>query len=112
MEREVSDKLYFRIGEVAELTSLNPSVLRYWETEFVQLVPVKSRSGQRLYTKKDIALILEIKTLLHSERLTIIGAKKKIAENRKRLSPENPADSNARILTEVKEELRRFRDLL
>ena len=112
METGVSDKLYFRIGEVAELTSLNPSVLRYWETEFEMLLPVKSRSGQRLYTKSDIALIKEIKTLLHSDRLTIAGAKKKIAESRKKLTVEDLADRKSRIIDEVKEDLREFLELL
>ena len=112
METGVSDKLYFRIGEVAELTSLNPSVLRYWETEFEMLLPVKSRSGQRLYTKSDIALIQEIKMLLHSDRLTIAGAKKKIAESRKKPTAEDLADRKSRIIDEVKEDLREFLDLL
>lgn len=112
METGVSDKLYFRIGEVAELTSLNPSVLRFWETEFELLLPAKSRSGQRLYTKSDIALIKEIKTLLHTERLTIAGAKKRIAESRKKHSVEDLEDRKTRIIDEVKEDLRRFRDLL
>ena len=112
METGVTDKLYFRIGEVAELTSLNPSVLRYWETEFEVLLPVKSRSGQRLYTKSDIALIKEIKTLLHSERMTIAGARKKITESRKKHSVADCADLKTRIINEVREDLRRFRDLL
>jgi DNA-binding transcriptional MerR regulator len=111
MELEVPDKLYFRIGEVAELASVNPSVLRYWETEFDLLVPVKSRSGQRLYARKDVELILEIKRLLYSERLTIAGARKKIAENRKSHTISDNLDK-ANIIREVKEELRRFRDLL
>ena len=111
MGLEVPDKLYFRIGEVAELASVNPSVLRYWETEFDLLAPVKSRSGQRLYAKKDVELILEIKKLLYSEKLTIAGARKRIAEKRNRLSCENDADRVA-LIREVKEELRRFRDSL
>ncbi|MEI8356848.1 MAG: MerR family transcriptional regulator [Deltaproteobacteria bacterium] len=112
MDTDGSDKLYFRIGEVAELTSLNPSLLRYWETEFVLLTPAKSRSGQRLYTKQDIDLILEIKTLLHSERLTIEGARKRIAGKKRIFSDQDEDNSKTSIIKEVKEDLRRFRDLL
>jgi DNA-binding transcriptional MerR regulator len=112
MDIEGSDKLYYRIGEVAEFTSLNASVLRYWETEFVLLAPAKSRSGQRLYTKKDIALIQEIKSLLHDERLTIAGARKRIAEQMNTITAKDQVDCKARIIKEVKEDLRRFRDLL
>jgi DNA-binding transcriptional MerR regulator len=112
METGVADKLYFRIGEVAELTSLNPSVLRYWETEFEMLVPVKSRSGQRLYTKSDIDLIKEIKILLHTDRLTIAGARKRINERRKKHIFEDLADRQTRIIADVKDDLRRFRALL
>jgi DNA-binding transcriptional MerR regulator len=111
MELEVPDKLYFRIGEVAELASVNPSVLRYWETEFDLLVPVKSRSGQRLYARKDVELILEIKRLLYAERLTIAGARKKIVENGNRRASDEDVD-RIRIIREVKEDLRSFRDLL
>jgi DNA-binding transcriptional MerR regulator len=111
MEVEVPDKLYFRIGEVAELASLKPSILRFWETEFEQLTPVKSSSGQRLYSRKNVELIFKIKKLLYTERLTIEGARKKISEKRY-MSEMSDIDVKTRILREVKEDLILFRDSL
>jgi len=112
MEVEVPDKLYFRIGEVAELASLKPSILRFWETEFDQLNPVKSSSGQRLYSRKNLELILQIKSLLYSERLTIEGARKKISERKSNKSEILDFDLKTRVLREVKEDLIRIRDSL
>lgn len=77
----IPDKLYFKIGEVAKIADVKPYVLRYWETEFKSLSPLKSRSGQRLYRKRDVELILRIKELLYSQRFTIEGARKKIRED-------------------------------
>ena len=64
MSAAIPDKLYYKIGEVAAIVSLRPSVLRYWETEFAVLRPIKSRAGQRLYTKQDLETVFEIKKLL------------------------------------------------
>ncbi len=75
------DKIYFKIGEVARLTGVKPYVLRYWETEFKAIQPVKSRSRQRLYRKRDVELILRIKQLLYEQRFTIEGARKQIRED-------------------------------
>ena len=72
---EIPDKLYFRIGEVAELLAVEPYVLRYWETEFPSLAPKKSDTGHRLYRRKDVELLLKIKRLLYEERYTIEGAR-------------------------------------
>jgi DNA-binding transcriptional MerR regulator len=74
-EGELPDKLYFRIGEVADLVGVEPHVLRYWETEF-KMRPHRSSSGQRLYRKRDIGRFLRIQKLLHSEGFTIAGARK------------------------------------
>src|ERR1051326_5321826 len=71
------DKLY-KIGEVCKLADLQPYVLRYWETEFPQLAPGKSGGGQRLYTRREVDIILRIKELLYREGFTIAGAKKKL----------------------------------
>src|ERR1035437_4459248 len=68
-------KLYYSISEVSKMTELEQYVLRYWETEFDQLTPAKNRAGNRIYTSKDIKLILFIKKLLREERYTIEGAK-------------------------------------
>src|SRR5271163_441599 len=73
---EIPDKLYFRIGEVARLAGIKPYVLRFWETEFPGLGPKKSGSGHRLYRRKDVELVLEIKRLLYEKRFTIEGARK------------------------------------
>lgn len=71
-------KLFYRIGEVSRLTGLEPYVLRYWETEFPQIKPDKGSSGQRLYKKKDLDTILQVKNLLYKEGFTISGARKKM----------------------------------
>lgn len=81
----VPDKLFFRIGEVANLTGVPPYVLRYWESEFKLLRPRKNHAGQRVYRKQDIELVLRIKRLLYEDRLTLEGAKKRLlAEARTR----------------------------
>ncbi len=72
----IPDKLYFRIGDVSRLAGLKPYVLRYWETEFPAISPKKSGTGHRLYRRKDVELILEIKHLLYEKRFTIEGARK------------------------------------
>ena len=78
------DKLYYRIGEVEELTGVPAYVLRYWESEFKLLRPKKNPAGQRVYRHRDLELVKRIKTLLYDERLTLEGAKKRLlADSRK-----------------------------
>jgi DNA-binding transcriptional MerR regulator len=77
----IPDKLYFRIGEVSELTHTKPYVLRFWETEFPTLKPTKSKSGHRLYRRQDVELVLEIRRLLYGKGFTISGARKHLANN-------------------------------
>jgi DNA-binding transcriptional MerR regulator len=72
---EIPDKLFFRIGEVSTMLGLEPYVLRYWETEFPSLSPKKSGTGHRLYRRKDVELLLQIKHLLYEKRFTIDGAR-------------------------------------
>jgi DNA-binding transcriptional MerR regulator len=74
----IQDKFYFKIGEVAKILGLEPYVLRYWETEFPEIAPSKSKSRQRLYKRQDVELILQIQTLLYKQNFTIKGARKKI----------------------------------
>lgn len=74
----MTDKLYYKIGEICEITELKSSVLRFWEKEFKQLRPVKSGGGQRFYTKKHIELILSLKRMLYEEKLTIEGVRRKL----------------------------------
>ncbi|HEY4719321.1 MAG TPA: MerR family transcriptional regulator [Candidatus Methylomirabilis sp.] len=76
----IPDKLYFRIGEVARLTRIQPYILRYWESEFPVLQPKKSGTGQRLYRKRDIENILKIKTLLYDQGYTIAGARRQLQD--------------------------------
>jgi DNA-binding transcriptional MerR regulator len=75
---ELPDKLYFKIGEVAKIVGVKPYVLRYWETEFPNIRPGKTRSKHRLYRRRDVESLLEIKRLLHNERYTIEGAKRRL----------------------------------
>lgn len=81
---EIPDKLYFRIGEVAKLAGIKPYVLRFWESEFSGLGPKKSGTGHRLYRRKDVELVLEIKRLLYEKRFTIEGARKVLESKPKR----------------------------
>jgi DNA-binding transcriptional MerR regulator len=71
-------KLYYRIGEVAELVGVEPHVLRYWEREFRSIRPTKSAKGQRVYSRRDVENLLRVRELLYSEGFTIAGAKKKL----------------------------------
>jgi DNA-binding transcriptional MerR regulator len=79
---ELPDKLYFKIGEVAKLVGVKPYVLRYWETEFPNIRPGKTRSQHRLYRRRDVETLLEIRRLLHDERYTIEGAKRRLRGGR------------------------------
>jgi len=77
----IPDKLYFRIGEVSKLARLKSYVLRFWETEFPMLKPTKSKSGHRLYRRRDVELVLEIKRLLYGKGFTISGARNYLAKD-------------------------------
>jgi DNA-binding transcriptional MerR regulator len=76
--KQVKKQIYYKIGEACKLLDIQPYVLRYWETEFPQLAPSKSKSGQRVYSEKELALVARIKELLYEEGYTIAGAKKKL----------------------------------
>jgi DNA-binding transcriptional MerR regulator len=78
MQRPIPNKLFFKIGEVCEITDTQPYVLRYWESEFPALAPAKNSSGQRIYRRRDIETVLRIKQLLYEEGFTIAGAKKRL----------------------------------
>lgn len=112
MSAGIPDKMYLRIGEVSTVTGLPTSVLRYWETEFSALAPRKSSSGQRLYAKKDVELVEEIKNLLYAEKLTIEGARKRLEAKKKYRKSEQSGDTLAALLEEVKLELTSLRDQL
>ncbi len=79
-QSERPERIYYKIGEVAELIGVKPHVLRYWETEFSALKPAKSKSQQRLYRGRDLEILSQIKHLLYAERMTIEGARKRLRE--------------------------------
>ena len=106
---EGDDRLY-KIGEVCKIADVQPYVLRYWETEFSSLAPNKSGGGQRLYTRREIDVILRIKQLLYSEGFTIAGAKKKL-ESEDAPPAAAPKDLT-RALLDVKKELRGILEML
>jgi DNA-binding transcriptional MerR regulator len=105
----IPDKLYFRIGEVSDLAETKPYVLRYWETEFPTLKPIKSATGHRLYRRPDVEMVFEIKRLLYKEGFTIEGARKCLAGNSRGVAETSPtASSNLSDvhLKAIKRELR------
>ena len=110
------DKLFYKIGEVSKIVGVEPYVLRYWETEFTFLKPRKSKSGQRVYVKKDIELLLQIKRLLYQERYTIEGVRKRlgILSNEDEAPPKKEAaKSKAKQPTQVIEHVKkRLREIL
>jgi DNA-binding transcriptional MerR regulator len=87
-------KLYYSISEVSKLTALEQYILRYWETEFDQLNPSKNRAGNRIYTNKEINLILKIKKLLREEKYTIEGAKKILSDPNTVVNTAKPSELN------------------
>jgi len=138
MDVAIPEKQYFKIGEVSEILDVEPYVLRYWESEFKILKPTRTRARQRLYHKKDLELLMEIKHLLYDEKFTIAGAKKRLQEMRRQQSAEkkakrvtktkatavkeaNPGRTNEsnlddadykEILMEIKKELKELRSIL
>ncbi|MFQ5477273.1 MAG: MerR family transcriptional regulator [Candidatus Binatia bacterium] len=87
MQTRIPDKLYFKIGEVAELLALKPHVLRYWESEFDILRPMRSHSKQRRYRRSDIIVLAMIRELLHERQFTLAGAKRYLEARRFADSP-------------------------
>ena len=130
--KQIPNKLFFKIGEVCEITDTQPYVLRYWESEFPALAPAKNSSGQRIYRRKDIETVLRIKQLLYEVGFTIAGAKKRLeAELGGRgttpsamaslpdtvvrnvdVTPEPGADDTRAVLLEVRDHLRGILTLL
>jgi len=92
---QIPDKLYFRIGEVSKLLDLPPYVLRFWETEFPQLKPGKGGTGQRLYRRRDVETLAEIRRLLYDEGYTIPGARQALKSDTKRSAPEPGVEAPA-----------------
>ena len=114
--RSIPDKLYYKTGEVSQITGIEPYVLRYWEAEFKIIHPIRSGSKQRLYRRRDLDLVFEIKNLLYNERFTIAGAKKRIKEMKglREKSPkvETSHPSFRKALLGIRKELEEIRGLL
>lgn len=114
---DIPHKLYFRIGEVARIVEVKPYVLRYWESEFAVLRPEKTASGHRLYRRRDVEILLDIKRLLYDEKFTISGAKKRLREINKEgeaaplptdsadHSPQVETDRQKDVLVSIRKEL-------
>ena len=112
-QKKIPNKLFFKIGEVCEITDTQPYVLRYWESEFPMLAPAKNSSGQRIYRRRDIETVFRIKELLYDEGFTIAGAKKRIeAEMSGRGPTPQPAPAPAEGEDRVRAALREVRDEL
>jgi DNA-binding transcriptional MerR regulator len=106
MAIEIPNKLFFKIGEVCEIVGVEPYVLRFWETEFPNLAPDKSKTGHRVYKKKDVENILRVKELLYDRGFTIAGARRHLSKSR--LSKQD----QEMLLTRVQSELRAILTLL
>jgi DNA-binding transcriptional MerR regulator len=110
-QRPFPDKLFYKIGEVSRIAGVEPYVLRYWETEFPFLRPRKNKSGQRVYIRKDLELVLQIKKLLYEDRFTIEGVRKKFGET----EPPKPVQSlpvQSSALEVIQRVRKRLRDIL
>ncbi|HEX7051013.1 MAG TPA: MerR family transcriptional regulator [Longimicrobiales bacterium] len=113
-EEPIVRKEYYSITEVCELVDLKPHVLRYWESQFPALNPSKNRSGNRVYRRKEIELVLLVKRLLYEEKYTIEGARRKLDQLRKggELAAEAERALNGEMIALLRDELRRVRDVL
>src|SRR4030095_15563611 len=103
---EIPDKLFFKISEVCEIVGVEPYVLRFWETEFPNFAPEKSKAGHRVYKRKDVENVLRIKELLYDRGFTIAGARKQLATK----APKR--EDRDQVLTRVRNELRDILTLL
>lgn len=105
---------YFSIGEVCQLTDLKPHVLRYWESQFRFLNPVKNRSGNRVYQRREIEMIMLVKNLLYTDKFTIDGARKRIEQFRRTGSLKNEARFalQSEAIEDLTKELRIIRDII
>jgi DNA-binding transcriptional MerR regulator len=105
--KAIPNKLFFKIGEVCDLLEVEPYVLRFWETEFPNLAPQKSKAGHRVYRRKDVEKIMQVKELLYDRGFTIAGARKQLSAKEATEKPDK-----AQILTRMRDELRDILTLL
>lgn len=118
-EPVIPDRLYFKIGDVARICKVEPYVLRFWETQFPQLKPNKSGTGQRLYRRRDVETALEIKKLVHGEGYTLVGARQVLGQARRTAPQARTAaesgknrDTAAAVIGTARNELRAIASLL
>lgn len=109
MDSIIPEKAYFRIGEVSKILNVEPYVIRYWESEFKTIKPVRTKTSQRLYRKKDVQELLTIRNLLYQQRFTINGAKQQLMKMRDR---EESADTENEKLIYIKKELEKIRKIM
>ncbi len=102
-----TDRLFYKIGEISNVVDIEPHVLRYWETEFPFLNPRKNKTGQRIYTRKDMEIVLQIKNLLYKEKYTIAGVRKIFGSNTLRKN-----SVSMETIQGVKKRLREILDIL
>ena len=107
-KEKLPDKLFYKIGEVSRITKVEPYVLRYWETEFPFLRPRKSRSGQRVYVRKDVDQILRIKELLYDQKYTIEGVRLRLESE----GPRQPREETAPAPVSIRYIRDRLREIL
>ena len=112
MDASIPDKVYFRIGEVSKILGVEPYVIRYWESEFKAIKPVRTRSNQRLYRRQDVEMLLTIKRLLYVDHFTILGAKRKLADRMGDAKSEDGAAEHKTRLMEIKSLLQQVKEML
>jgi DNA-binding transcriptional MerR regulator len=105
----IPEKSYFRIGEVSKLLGVAPYVIRYWESEFKSIRPMRAKSDQRLYRRKDVEELMVVKELLYREKFTISGAKKRLTEIKARGAA---AGSEQKLLAAIKQGLQEIRKIV
>jgi DNA-binding transcriptional MerR regulator len=106
--QNIPDKLYFKIGEVSDIADVPAYVLRFWETEFKRISPKRTPSGQRLYRKSDVDLILKIKDLLYNKKFTIQGARRYLHGKR----PPSSTTPEGSLLEEIRFSLKEIKNIL
>ena len=111
MDKSIPDKSYFRIGEVSRLLGVQPYVIRYWESEFKTVRPIRTRSDQRLYRHRDVEELLTIRKLLYEENFTINGARKQLQRMRgeEAVTGRDPREG---LLDEIEKGLRQIREIV
>ncbi len=111
MDEAIPDKNYFRIGEVSKILQVEPYVVRYWESEFKTVKPVRTGADQRLYRRKDLEELLTIRTLLYEEGFTIAGARKRLREMKRETDGEAQRDCRD-LLLKIRKELLDLKDFI